>query len=137
MKFEHLTVADEGVYTCVVSNSLGSIDFNFTLEVVGLFSILYIHIYLALSYIFVEIVFLFQKSYFCSFFQIIMFCPFYSVTGKIISGEFPFFYWRGSTILQCILCGFTSQKNWTSYRIMTLNNREAGKKWMIWNLSSA
>ncbi|GBN61010.1 Fibroblast growth factor receptor 2, partial [Araneus ventricosus] len=34
LKLEHVTVSDEGTYTCVVSNSEGSVDFNFTMEVV-------------------------------------------------------------------------------------------------------
>lgn len=33
LKLEHLTIADQGTYTCIVSNSLGAIDFNFTVEV--------------------------------------------------------------------------------------------------------
>ncbi|KFM79024.1 Fibroblast growth factor receptor 3, partial [Stegodyphus mimosarum] len=34
LNLEHLTIADQGLYTCVVSNTEGSISFNFTLEVV-------------------------------------------------------------------------------------------------------
>ncbi|XP_055933516.1 fibroblast growth factor receptor 4-like [Argiope bruennichi] len=34
LKLEHVTVSDEGIYTCVVSNSEGSVNFNFTMEVV-------------------------------------------------------------------------------------------------------
>ncbi|GIY61965.1 fibroblast growth factor receptor 3 [Caerostris extrusa] len=34
LKLEHLTVADDGLYTCVASNSEGSVEFNFTVEVV-------------------------------------------------------------------------------------------------------
>ncbi|GFY39543.1 fibroblast growth factor receptor 4 [Trichonephila inaurata madagascariensis] len=33
LKLEHVTVSDDGIYTCVVSNNKGMIDFNFTVEV--------------------------------------------------------------------------------------------------------
>ncbi|CAL1268200.1 unnamed protein product [Larinioides sclopetarius] len=34
LKLDHVTVSDDGTYTCVVSNSEGSVDYNFTVEVI-------------------------------------------------------------------------------------------------------
>uniref|UniRef100_T1DCI5 receptor protein-tyrosine kinase n=1 Tax=Cupiennius salei TaxID=6928 RepID=T1DCI5_CUPSA len=33
LKFDQLTIADEGIYSCILSNPLGNISFDFTLEV--------------------------------------------------------------------------------------------------------